>query len=91
MKLKTLHTYQYVIFNKKNYTFFSENASLGLTNMDIEYLPKYNAVRIKNDKDDILVFTTNVAYARPIDAEAGSDLEENRGKIKNNNPVVAPR
>lgn len=83
MKLKSIHTYQYVLFQNKNQTFFTESKELGLIGLDLEYYPEMNAVKVKTDKDEVLVFCTNIAYARPVEAQ-GNDLS--RGKIKDRNP-----
>lgn len=90
MKLRSVKVYQYVVFNQKNHTFFTNGPaakSLGMENVDIEYLPKINAVRIKAPgKDDILVFTTNIAYAIPMDAITDATADVNRAQIKENDP-----
>jgi hypothetical protein len=83
MKLKSIHTYQYVVFQQKNQTFFTESKELGLNGLELEYIPDMNAVKVKTAKDEIIVFCTNIAYARPMDAE-GNDLI--RAKIKDKNP-----
>lgn len=83
MKLKAIHVYQTVLFNRKNVNFFSDNTSLGLGGLDIEYLPGMQAIRVKSDKDDVLIFCTNVAYAVPMDAKNVDDIIKNRGNIKN--------
>lgn len=84
VKLKAIHTYQYVVFQQKNFQFFVESKELGLKDLSLEYFPAINAVRVKSDKDDIFVFTTNIAYARPADASGVDELL--RGKIKDRNP-----
>jgi hypothetical protein len=83
IKLKAIHTYQYVVFQNKNHQFFTESKELGLQGLELEYYPEMNAVKVKTEKDEIIVFCTNIAYARPIEA-VGSEL--NRGKIKDRNP-----
>jgi hypothetical protein len=84
--IKSIHTYQYVVFQGKSMSFFTESKELGLLNLTLEYYPTVNAVRIKTDKDEVLVFSTNIAYARPLNEATAASDELNRGKIKNNNP-----
>lgn len=94
MKLRAVKVYQYVVFNKKNHTFFTTEAetakSLGMKGCTLEYLPAVNAVRIRAEgQDDILVFTTNIAYAIPDDATTDAKMDVSRAKIKNNDPGAA--
>lgn len=92
MKLRSVKTYQYVVYGQKNHTFFTNGPaakSLGMENVDIEYLPKMQAIRIKGEKDDILVFVTNVAYAIPADSTVAAEADANKAPLKNIDPGAA--
>lgn len=62
MKIKAIATYQSVKFNGKQELYFTK-AKPGMANVELEYDTKGNYVRVKSDKDDILVFATNIAFA----------------------------
>lgn len=83
MKLKAIHTYQCVKFNGKNYNYMTNSRDLGLEGIELEFLVNIGAVRVKGPKDDILVFTTNIAYAIPDDTTISNEMLMNRGKLKN--------
>lgn len=89
VKLKAIHTYQYVVFAGKNHQFMTDNLQLGLVGLELTYLPELMAVRVKNTKDDILVFCTNIAYARPMTEENAKVTETPRAKLKDIDPAKA--
>lgn len=89
IKLKAIHTYQYVVFAGKNHQFMTDNLQLGLAGLELTYMPELLAVRVKNAKDDIMVFCTNIAYARPITEENAQVTEAPRGKLKDIDPGKA--
>lgn len=63
MKLKTVHTYQSVRFNKRDETHF-DAAKATMAGLEMEFDTKLMAIRIRlPDADDVLVFSSNVAYA----------------------------
>lgn len=67
MKLKVVHTYQTVRFNKHDETHFTA-AKPNMAEISMEYLPELLAVRIdKPGAESVLVFATNIAYAVPAD------------------------
>jgi hypothetical protein len=89
VKLKSVHTYQYVVFQQRNYQFFTESKELGLKDLQLDYYPAIGAVRIKTDKDEIFVFTTNIAYARPMTEETAKVSDLGRAKLKDIDPGKA--
>lgn len=89
IKLKAIHTYQYVVFSGKNHQFLTDNLQLGLGGLELTYMPDLLAVRVKNAKDDILVFCTNIAYARPMTEENAKVVESPRAKLKDIDPGKA--
>lgn len=61
MKIRAIRTYQSVIFDKKNESYF---ANLKLPNKvptEITLLEKLNVVEVKNDNDHILIPLSNVS------------------------------
>lgn len=84
--LKSIHTYQYVVFQAKNSNFFTESKELGMLGLTLEYFPAIGAVLAKTAKDEVLVFCTNIAYARPLNADTAKANDLNRGKIIDKNP-----
>lgn len=67
MKIKAVATYQSVKFNGKQELYFTK-AKPGMSEIELEYDPKGNYVRISSPQDDILVFATNIAFA-VVDSE----------------------
>lgn len=91
MKLKAMKTYQTVDFNKKNHHYFTDSRDLGLQGVQLEYLPEVQAVRVRLEgRDDIMVFTTNIAYVIPADTKV-ANVTENRAKLKNIDDTKAPK
>lgn len=84
MKLKAIHTYQYVKFGGKNENFLS--AKIGMEDLELEYLPSVNGVSVKTAKDHVIVFTTNIAYAVPMTEETAKRDVSKRGQIVDNVP-----
>lgn len=70
MKLKTVHTYQTVRFNKRDETHFTAEKPT-MPGLELEYDPKIHAVKISMPGAiPVLVFSTNVAYAEVSEPEA---------------------
>lgn len=75
MKLRSIKVYQSVQFRRKEELFFSgEKQGMKGIGLEIEYDAKGGFARIKCDDDEILVFSTNIAYAVPWDAKTSTDL-----------------
>lgn len=63
MKIKVLHSYQTVRFNKKDETHFTADKP-SMSGLSMTWLPEYMAVRLDMPgTESVLVFCTNVAYA----------------------------
>lgn len=66
MQLKAIQTYQAVQFQGKTETFLS--AKVGMDDLVLEIIEP-GVVSAKTAKDHIYIFTTNIAYARPMPAK----------------------
>ena len=63
MKLKTVHTYQSVRFNKRDETHFTAEKPT-MDGLEIEYDPKLMVIKLEiPGVDSVIIFSTNVAYA----------------------------
>ncbi len=67
MRFKAIHCYSSVKFQGKSENYFVAKADM--PDLQIEWLSN-GAISVKTAKDHILVFTTNVAYALPIDGKS---------------------
>lgn len=89
MKLKAIHTYQYVRFQGKNENFLSpgtaEKPNMTMPDLELEIL-KSGVVSVKTAKDHILIFPTNIAYCVPLTPETANKDTSNRGQIVDSNP-----
>lgn len=83
MKIKALHTYQYVRFQNKNENFMT--AKLGMEDLQMELLDN-GLVSIKTATDHILVGMTNIAYLVPLTPETSKKDMTNRGKLADITP-----
>ena len=88
MKLKAIQTYQSVKFQGKQDNFFSAGVS-SMPDVKISYQEGY--VRIESAKDCIVVFTANVAYAVPADAEQAPAEQQKRGRMTDIDHNKAPK
>lgn len=88
MKLKAIQTYQSVKFQGKQDNFFSA-AILAMKGLEITY--KDGMIRLETEKDCVIVFTANVAYAVPADADQAPDELQKRGTMRDINHNKAPK
>lgn len=80
MKLKAMHTYQYVRFQNNNENFLSADKAT-MKDLQLELLPS-GIVTVKSGKDSIIVFPTNIAYAIPLNEETAAKVEKGRGALR---------
>lgn len=77
IKLKAIAVYQSVKFNNKQEMYFAA-AKPGMQGLEMSYEPKggYAIIRLDgpNGADEIMVFSTNIAYAVPVNANTTADL-----------------
>ncbi len=85
MKLKAIATYQYVRFHGANHNFIAMN-DVRFPGLKIELL-KEGAIRVKSDKDCILVFPTNVAYAIELTKDNEKGDTPSRGALLDVDPA----
>lgn len=78
MKLKAIQTYQSVKFQGKQDNFFSP-AIPSMADLQITY--SEGVLTLKTAKDCIVVFTANVAYGVPADADQASNDPQKRGRM----------
>lgn len=80
MKLKSIVTYQYVQFEGRNENWISQDMATqrnaGRKDLEITLLPHAHAVEIKSAKDHVIVFTTNIAFAVPLNEETKAKVEK---------------
>ena len=82
MKLKAVHCYQYVTFQKKNENFLT--AKDGMKDLELELIG--NLVSVKSGSDHILVGLTNIAYMIPMTPETVKKDLGKRGNIGDMTP-----
>jgi len=63
MKILEVKSYQPIMFNKKNETFFCERG--GMSNLKLEMLEGHSAVLVSCETDMVIIPFTNIAYIRP--------------------------
>ncbi len=78
MKLKALHTYQYIRFQNKSENFLS--ARPGMEDLELE-LFNGNLVSVKTGKDHVLVSLANIAYMIPLTPDTVKKDLGKRGQI----------
>jgi hypothetical protein len=79
MKLKAIQTYQSVKFQGKQDNFFSA-AIPAMAGLTMTY--KDGMVRLETAKDCVVIFTANIAYAVPADAEQAPAELQKRGTMR---------
>lgn len=89
MKLKAMHTYQYVRFQNKNENFLCADKN-DMADLELELLPE-GIVRVRSSKDEILVFPTNIAYCVPLTESTKKCDMRSRGDIAENTPSSPKR
>ena len=87
MKLKAVHTYQYVRFQNKNENFLSAgNSSMPDLKLELLTVGGVGLVRATTAKDSIIIFPTNIAYAIEETSENKTEKVATRGKLLDNDP-----
>ena len=82
MKLKTVHTYQSVKFNKQQETHFDAGKP-SMAKIEMIYSSSEHCVLISMPGcETIMIFSTNIAYATPFEASEAAETEKKPAKVK---------
>lgn len=89
MKLRALMTYQYVQFKGQNRNFLSDKVA-GLEGMKMHVLPELpSAIEVELGEEVIIIFSTNIAYAVPLDKRTEKMQVKAAPKLTDTKPAKA--